>query len=343
MIDLMHTLWRGRYVIIGMVILCLILAGIYLWLARPVYETRGLYTAPALKQVIRLMPQPIPGFSLSQNDLFWHFQNQMRSNAIQEKFFDEVVWPALDGDKNSELRRLEEFDRFVEKLKIQLPGANDKENFIRMTYRGNDSKQIVEWVRGYVALANQTTLQNLKEDFEAVRNNSIENIERQIASLKFVSDQQKDQRIGLLGAALATAQTLGIEDNRIGQAIVGNVSRGGSQPAINLVEPPLYMYGTRELQAQVQSVAKSKGNYFDVGSLPDLENQLLVLRQARFQPENVLAYTERERPIRSWKPMSPKKMLVLAVAVVVGILLGICGVLIHSHLMWRRQTSATTA
>lgn len=339
LVEMLRDLWGGRYLIIGSVILCLFLAGTYLFLASPVYEARGLYTPPSQQQLIRLLPQPVQGFSLDRNSLFTRFSEQIRSNLTQERFFNDVIWPTLEQGNNPELRRIDEFDRFTEKLQIQVSDVKNAESYIRVSYQGSDPVQAAEWVKGYVDLASQVTLQYLREDFEMVRENAIENLERMIDGLKFASDQRKEQRIGQLKSALSIAQALGIEDNRVGQASVANVAGTGSpkSPSINLVEPPLYMYGTRELQAQIQDLVKSKGTYFDIDSLPDLESQLVQLRQARIQPKGVKAYTELDRPMLTRKPVSPKKMLILAVAIVIGGLIGAFGALIRAAVVRRNH------
>lgn len=323
LVDLLRALWRERLLIAGFAIGALVLAALYIWQANEVYRSDAGYAEPSLRQIQKMVPFPLKEFELRPQMLFDEFYAQLQSNRTRQQFFREFVWQGAQAEDSKEF--FAALARFARSQSVAAErGVNGKLLSVTVSQQGSDPVHVAMLVDKYVELANDAAIRQVEQNFLAVRDSSIAQVQHQIEGLKYEADQAREQRIAKLRSAFDTAKALGLQESRASQAAGAGVVRGAdSATMINLVEPPLYTYGTKELAAQVEALERVKGNYFDVEKLPTLESELAQLQKVTFNGRATFSYTERDAPIPVFEPIKPRKLLILALAGVAGLIFGV--------------------
>src|SRR5690606_29144598 len=253
LLDLLDALWRERLVIIGITISALVLAALYIWQTDTVYRSDGGYAEPSLRQVRQMAPFPLDDLVVNPQMLFNEFLAQLQSNRTRHQFFQEYVWKGPEGDDSKAF--FAALAQFAQRQSVAAEQGDGELIGVTVSQQDSDPVRAAMLVDKYVEFANAVAVRQVEQNFLAVRDGTIAQLQHQIEGLKYQADQAKEQRIEQLRSAYETAKALGLQESRASQAAGAGVVRGAeSAMMINLVEPPLYTYGTKELAAQIESL-----------------------------------------------------------------------------------------
>lgn len=311
LLDLWRVLVRQWKVIGAISGLSVLGAVLYVLLATPVYEVQAVVKPPDSKYVEALN---IPGISqISSADIFAKFTGNLKAgtlknSSLRQQFVDE-------SPQFSSLRRIE--------LNIK-EGAKNEAGPIFVTLKGYDSKLVADWLNGFILFAERRTLGDFFDGMEIKVANKKKEIEDQLQIGLDFADQRRKDRIALLEDQIAIASALKIYDRKlVNYSTV--VSQSGGAP-LNTVQEPLYLRGVKELTAEKEKLEKRKSNEPFIDGFRDKQESLAQLdaglKQLQAAKAIARAATVDQPAIQSKSPVKPRRMLVLALSVVLGAMIG---------------------
>ncbi|MBU4118733.1 MAG: hypothetical protein KJ555_08230 [Proteobacteria bacterium] len=321
LLDLWRVLVRQWKVIGAITFLSILGAVVYLFLATPVYQVQAVLRPPGVKDVENLN---IAGISqISSAELFTQLTGNLKSSSLFQQFFNEnpQLFPNsnLFVDKNAQL--------FF--LRNNLPeikdGGKKEADFVFVSLQGQDSKLLADRVNGFILLVERETINNFLAGVETNIVNRKKDIENQLQIGMDFATKRRQDRIFLLEDQIAIAQASNIFERKL--STYSTMNRQSVGVTLNTAEEPLYMRGVKELSAEKKELETRKNDEpFIVGfrdkqeSLAQLDAGLKQLQAARAIAH---AVTIDQLAIQSKIPVSPRRMRVLALSVMLGGIMGV--------------------
>lgn len=306
LIDLLMQLWRGKTTIALFIVIAILLAVAYLFVAKEKWTSEAIVTLPDSGQ--------IANYNNSMGILY----GQNPTNAptvvdVQERFF---------GRFNSAISALSE----------QLQNKSDKESLkIEQTVKGQEvpltisytaptAEQAQKTLDKYIQLVNRQVVKELDDDLTININSKLEDLKASLATQIRVAQEQKDKRLAVLNQALIVAQQAGIKDTLV-------------QQAETLSEDTLFVLGSDALS----SIIKNEGTR----PLPlsdyyyQTRQTLLAISALKSKPDSIHSFRYVMQPSLPVYRDTPKRGLTLILAVLLGGIIGSSVVLIRTSLRSR--------
>lgn len=290
LIDLLVQLWRGKWLIAAFVAIAIIIAGVYLSFAKEKWTSTAIITQPDAAQ--------IGGFSNALNILYG-------SNA-----------PKLTDIQESVITR---YNASFSALSQTLENKVDAEKLtIEPTVKGQNFPLSIKYVSGSAEAAQKQVAQYIQQVDELIQKelevDLNDNIKQQVASLndvlsnqETIAQEQKDLRIKQVAEALKYAEAANITTPKI-------------QQTQDVTQETMFLLGTEALQAMV---ARESSRPL---TLPDSyyqnKQKLLDIQKLKIDPETIHAYRYVMKPDLPIRRDSPKRSLVLILAVLLGGIIG---------------------
>ena len=291
--DVLAYLWRGKKVIIATVVVAVLLAIVYIVLAKEKWTSDAIVTLPAAGQVANYnaalsvlyaqSPQDKPAIAELQNQLFNRFSGSASALASQ---LDNLNEP--------------------QELKVELL-QKDSNSTMRISYAGQSAKAAKEQLTHYITQLNDEVVSDYGADIR--RNLSVKTRELtdSLATQKQVALDKKELRMAVIVQSLKIAEASNITETRLNQAEF-------------LSDDTLYLLGTRALNAMIAN-EKSKPLAFDQRYY-DTQSALLAMTHLKVQVDNLQSFryiAPADEPIRR---SSPKRTLTVILAAIIGTILG---------------------
>jgi len=326
LLDLWRVLVRQWKVIGAITGLSVLGAVAYVLLATPVYEAQAVVRPPETQYVEALN---IPGINQSSDiskitgtDIFAKFTRNLKSSSLREQFFAEN--PQFSSLHQQFVGKRPQFLRDnVPKVK---EGVKHELGFVFVSLQGSDSKLVADWLNGFIQLAERATNDDLYTGVETKIDNQKKEIQNQLKAGRDFEVRRRLDRITLLEDQIAIARALKIFDRSLSghDALVGRQSVG---VALNTVQEPLYRRGVKELTAEKEELEKRKNDEPYIAGFRDKQERLAQLDAGlkQLQAARAIAHavTVDQSAIETKSPVKPKRMLVLALSLVMGGMLGI--------------------
>ena len=333
LLDLWQVLVRQWKWISGLTVFAVAAAIVYLLTAPPVYEAQAIVRPPDSKYVEALS---VPGISqISNADIFAQFTANLRNSFLRQQFIAEN--PQLSSLHRQFTNKTQQFLRDeVPRVKA---GQKNEEGLFFLSLQGYDGKLVAEWLNGYILLVETKTIEDLLSGVEAKIANQKKEIEIQLQTGAEFASQRRLDRIALLEEQIAIARAANIFERKISDhAKVADQSIGLT---VTMAEDPLYMRGVKELTAEKEGLEKRKNDEPFIAGFRDKQERLAQLAAGlqRLQETRatVRAVTVEQPAVETKKPVKPRRMLVLALSLALGGMIGIFAAFFREFLAKARR------
>ena len=307
LIDLLLQLWRGKWLIAAFVAIALILAGVYLVFAKEKWTSTAIITHPDAAQ--------IGSYSNALNILYG-------TNA-----------PKLTDIQDSVITR---YNASFSALSQTLENKAEPEQLtIEQTVKGQTLPLSISYVNGSAAAAQKQVAQYIQQVDEQIQKelevDLNDNIKQQIATLKDVlgnqetiAQEQKDLRIRQISEALKYAEAANITTPKI-------------QQTQDVTQETMFLLGTEALQSMIAHESSRPLTLSD--SYYQNKQKLLDIQKLKIDPTTIHAHRYVMKPNLPIRRDSPKRSLVLVLAVLLGGVIG-SGVVLGRNALRNYQSRA---
>ncbi|NWL19520.1 LPS O-antigen chain length determinant protein WzzB [Pseudomonas umsongensis] len=330
LIEVIQGLWLQKWLILAIVTLFTLVGGAYAFLSKPVYEARAFVIPPTQKDIAdlnygRTIESELAPYSVKS--VYEVFLRNLQAESLRRAFFEEYYLPSLN-----ETERAGSHDglyqRFSKELSIALADKSSPDRFL-LTMQNNDPAKAEEWAKAYIEKARILAVREMVENVNREAEVRARNLAQQISALRENGERVREDLITQLREALRIAEAVGLEKPPI---INGNLS---GEVSANMSGELTYIRGSKALQAEIKNIEERKLDDPFIKNLRALQMKYSFYKDLSVKPDDVAVFRV-DGPIESPdKPVKPKKALVLAVAVLLG---GVIGVFVALfRILYRRN------
>lgn len=336
------------WVIVGF-FACVLLAAIYLFKATEIFQTQVVIKPASANSVVELN---VPQFTYNINaerdgnlqlrtiysktvdQAFADARSAMLSKEYRRKFYEAY----LDDIKsvgtiyNENLTQTQNFANFDKLFSSKVSGAKDIETFLQVNFELSDAQKAADLLNAYIHFSLSAKLSEIKETIDS-------KVAAQIGKFEYDAMQLREQYKGE-----QTRRNLMLnEANSIAKAIGQTQPLFSKSEIVGTYEPPLYMFGTKALQAEEKAIKERQnlakqlpyGEDHFIDELPSLLFKINQLKSLEIDYGKVQLAVVDEEAIVPVGAIKPKKLLVMALACVAGIFVGLMMALLmaafHRH------------
>ncbi|WP_112291008.1 LPS O-antigen chain length determinant protein WzzB [Rahnella sp. AN3-3W3] len=293
LIDVLMQLWRGKILIFTIMILTIILAVVYLSVAKQKWTSEAIVTYPDSGQIA------------NYNNAMSMLYSQNPANApsvvdVQQRFF---------GRFNASISALsEQLDNQVDPEKLTIaPAVKDQPVPLKISYTAKTAGEAQKTLTTYIQQINKRVVTELDNDLQISINSKIEDLKEDLATQEKVAQEKKDLRLKMLNQALLVAQQANIKDTLV-------------QQAETLSEDTLFVLGSDALSATIKNEATRPlpldASYYQA------RQTLLAISALKSKPDSTYALRYVMKPDLPIHRDSPKKVLILLLGAILGIIVG---------------------
>lgn len=301
--------------IIAITIISVLAAVAYALLTPHVYKAEVFILPPFAADVEKLN---IHGLNLTDKtgkisavDLYAEALKNLQSLSLRRVFFDEHnLLDLLQADGGEGVSGQKAFKVFVESFQDKLKVARDKKDrtdFVTVSLEGTNPEQIASWLNTFLSMVNAYTRDGFVQKLQIKIQGEKTYLENKINELRQTAENRRMDKIAALQEALSVASQLGI------------VQRAET----TILEPPLYLRGTRELQAEIDILQKRKNEDPFIENLRPLQSELAKLNQIEIAADEINAIRIDQLAMVPQDPIKPKRKLIVVLGAVLGLMLGI--------------------
>lgn len=293
LIELLIQLWRGKWIIVAITLLTIILATGYLFVAKQKWTSEAIVTYPD------------SGQTSNYNNAMSVLYSQNPANAptvvdVQQRFFSRFnsAISALADQLNNQAN--------PEKLTIE-PAVKDQPVPLKISFTAKTAGEAQKTLTTYIQQINKRVVTELDNDLQISINSKVEDIKEDLATQEKVAQEKKDRRLQMLNQALLVAQQSNIKDTLV-------------QQAETLSEDTLFVLGSNALSSTIKNEA-TRPLPFD-NSYYQARQTLLAISALKSKPDSTYALRYVMKPDLPFHRDSPKKSLILVLGALIGIILG---------------------
>jgi len=321
--DLIDDIWNQKiWVFIG-VFFTLVLAGLYLFKATPVYQAEAKVKSATANDLIEFSrPQLVGIYSLDVAGAFASAKSALLSTGYRKEFYelklDQIK--AIPNSYNERLSLEQNFSDFSGFFSVSASGNNDTEPHVKLSLKYSDPEQASELLNDFVEYALFRRLRDSYDTMLAKVNGRIESLNYQASIMREEYMGNKARRILELKEATGIAVA-------VGQAnpVYRNMDLVGGQ------RPPLYMLGSKAIKAEIkalesrENLAKDlvRGEDHFIAGLPKLLVEIEALQALEIDFSKINLARIDEVAVVPVKPIKPRKLLIMALALVGGVFIGL--------------------
>lgn len=293
LLEVIAYLWNGKNTIIACVIAAMVLATVYLFVAKEKWTSTAIVATPSsgmianynasLGVLYKQTPDDKPSLPVLQNQFFGRFAASM-------------------GALSSALRNQEEPQ--VLKIDPVVAGGNDQ---LSIAYTAPTAKDAQAQLTKYIEQINDKIVDGYTADLRRTLGVKTNELSSALDTQKQVAIDKKVQRMDAIKQALTIAEASGVKTSQLNQAEY-------------LSDDTLYLLGTSALQSMIQNEA-TKPLIYDQ-SYYDTQSALLAVTHMKIDLSHLQSYryiATADLPIRR---DSPKRTLVMLLAIILGGVVG---------------------
>ncbi|AZI87031.1 MULTISPECIES: LPS O-antigen chain length determinant protein WzzB [Kosakonia] len=290
LIDLLTQIWRGKWIIILFVVLSLIIAGIYLATAKEKWTSVAVVSSPDASQIASYTS----AISVLSND------NKFDTTGTQQRVIGRfsTAFSALVET----LRNLQ----IPEKLTID-PAVQGQELPLKVTYQASSAREAQQKLAEYIEQIDQQISKELVDDLDINIKARATDLLESLATQEKVAQEQKDLRIKQISQALAVAKEAEVHSPQV-------------QQTDNVSQDTMFLLGSAALESMIKNES-SRPLVFSDDYYRDRKN-LLDIQGLKVLPQEIHAYRYVMKPTLPIHRDSPRKILTVALALFLGVLLG---------------------
>lgn len=316
LIELVRGLWAQKWLILGITLLVTVGAGLYAFLSKPVYEAKLFIMPPTQNDIAELnfgrgKSSELDIYSIDH--VYEVFARNLQAESLRQKFFNEVYLPSLnESQREGALDQV--YVRFSRELVIKRPGKDAPDRYL-VAVKNEDPVRATEWAKTYVRLASESAESELIKNVKAEASVRARNLEQRIVSLRENAQRIREDRVQQLREALHIAQAIGLATPSVNSTAAVDIT-------VDTGSKLDYQRGSKALAAEVDALqARSSDDAF-IPDLRSLQMRYYFYSKLNIDPESIAVYRQDGTVELPESPIKPKKMLILLLGVIAGVLLG---------------------
>lgn len=290
LLDLMLQLWRGKWMIATFVIVFIALAVGYLFVAKEKWTSSAIIAQPDAAQ--------IAPYSNALNILYGTAAPSMldtQTRAI-ERFNASLSALSQALDNQSE----------PEKLTIE-PAVKGQALPLSVTYTSTSAEAAQKQLAQYIQQVDEQTAKELALDLKDNIKEQIKTLNDSLQNQEKVAQEQKDLRIKQIAEALKNAEAAKITSPQL-------------QQTQDVTQETLFLLGSEGLKSMIDNEA-SRPLVFPTAYYQTKRN-LLGIQNLNVNPDTIHVYRYVMKPDLPVRRDSPKKAMILVLAVLLGGMIG---------------------
>lgn len=293
LMDLVVQLWRGKWLVLSFAVAAIIIAIIYIFVAKEKWTSEAIVTYPDSGQIA------------DYNNAMSVLYGQNPSNAptvvdVQQRFF---------GRFNSAISALSEQlanQANPEKLTIA-PAVKDQPVPLKISYTAATAGEAQKTLTTYIQQINKRSVTELDNDLQISISSKVEDLKGDLATKEKVAQERKDKRLEILSQALIVAQQ-------------SNIKNPVVQQAERLSEDTLFVLGSDALTSIIKNEATRPLPLDE--AYYNARQTLLSISALKSKPDSTYSLRYVMKPNLPIHRDSPKKGVILVLATLIGLILG---------------------
>lgn len=290
LIDFVVQLWRGKVTIFICIVVAIALAVGYLAVAKEKWTSTAIVTQPDAGQLATytnamsiLYGQDAPKVNDVQSGVIWRFNSAFSALTV-----------TLDNQDEPE------------KLTI---GSSVKGQTLplKVTYQARTAETAQNMLAKYIQQVDESVSKEINTDLAMSITSRTSDFEQSIEAQEKVASEQKVQRIAQIKQALSVAKQANIKLPQV-------------QQAEQISQDNMFMLGSDALSSMVNNEATRPLTFSD--DYYRTRQNLLAVKALKVQPGSIHAYRYVMKPMLPIRRDSPKKAVILVLAVLLGGMIG---------------------
>lgn len=290
LLDLMLQLWRGKWMIATFVIVFIALAVGYLFVAKEKWTSSAIIAQPDAAQ--------IAPYSNALNILYGTAAPSMLD--IQTRAIDRF------NASFSALSQALDNQAVPEKLTIE-PAVKGQALPLSVTYTSTSAEAAQKQLAQYIQQVDEQTAKELALDLKDYIKEQIKTLNDSLQNQEKVAQEQKDLRIKQIAEALKNAEAAKITSPQL-------------QQTQDVTQETLFLLGSEGLKSMIDNEA-SRPLVFPTAYYQTRRN-LLDIQNLNVNPDTIHVYRYVMKPDLPVRRDSPKKAVILVLAVLLGGMIG---------------------
>ena len=325
----------------------LLLATLALLLTPPRFEIKAYLDKPYSSEIAELNSGRTSASGLAQytpEQVFAYFMRQLLTDEAKQRFFQEIYLPAQDRAPGSAAARQALYQHMNQKvLTVTPPPPKKGRDLYSVRIEAPSGEKAAAWTNSFLNQVAEDATRSLLSDAEKAIALQLQNTERDLEEKLRITEQTRNDRQAQLAEALQVALAVGIRDPQMTSAQpprqdgVASVIDGSR----------LYARGSKSLQAELAVLKNRKDDAPFVDGLRAAQSQLRLLSELKTAEKKFKIFLIDGQVIAPEKPFSPKKSIILAMGLFMGLCLGVLTALVRTgvlkQLMAADGTSSTSA
>ncbi len=333
LVELIQKMWIEKWLIIRITVAVTLTAAAYVFLTPSVYRAQTAVIPPSVGD--------IAGFNMARNilnssnivensgpegtasasykefttkDVYSIFTRNLQSDQSKRQFYRDVYLPSLsEEEKKAPQDAL--YQDFLRQFYITAPATTQSDRFL-ISVEGGDPAQAADWVGRYIQDVGKRSLQEMLGNTQSEIQVQGHNLMQQIESIRYSAKVRREDRLMRLKEALKISQAIGLENPPM---ISGQMN---NQLSAIMDGSLTYMRGAKALKAEIDALTQRASDDPFVPELRRLQEQHALYASLRVQPERVAVYRLDGTIEIPDEPIKPKKLLIVILAVLLGLILG---------------------
>jgi chain length determinant protein (polysaccharide antigen chain regulator) len=360
--DLIDDIWNQKSWVFAGLFVTIILAGLYLFKATPVYEAEAKVKLATANDLIEFERPQLQGgdevleeggdtfqkssqpiFEMTVESAFSSATDALLSTGYRKAFYelklDEIK--AIPDAYNANLTLEQNFSNFSKQFSVKTSSTKDAESFVKLSLISSDAIFGATLLNEFIEYALSRRLRDSYNTMLAKVNGRIEALNYEVNIIRKKYFGNKIRRILELKEATNIALAVGQEN-----PVYRNMDLVGGQL------PPLYMLGSKAIEAEIKALESreqiAKGlargeDHFIVG-LPKLLVEIEALQALEIDFSKISLARIDEVAVVPVNSIKPRKLLIMVLALVGGLFAGLFMALIvaafgkHKIRSLRKQT-----
>ena len=324
--NLIDLIVDRKKIIIAIIATSILISVIYALTATPLYRT-SIYIIPpqdkdinALNVIDKEGRRLINDYLIRPQDVYTKFMVKAQSRKFQREFFFNNGLSEIFGGGDPE-QSFEDFHKnlsFAIQAKI-LSREIREENFVTISILHDNSQESADILNNYIATVQRKTANELVNGVNRLLANKNDSIEGAVSAKISLARANTQDRIVQLKEALGIAEKLDIVEMQI-----ANNQQSVIMSDDNLLNSnPLYLYGTKALRVEIQTLLDRKSEESFVPGLRVLQQEVQALNKIKLLPGSVKVAQIDQKAMPSDVRHSPKRKLIVFLGTVFGIFLSL--------------------
>ncbi|MCI2291188.1 LPS O-antigen chain length determinant protein WzzB [Enterobacter sp. I4] len=290
LLDLVLQLWRGKWVIGAFIAVFIVLAGVYITIAKEKWTSSAIIAQPDAAQIAT--------YANALNILYGSAAPSMQD--IQGRAIGRF------NSSFSALAQALENQELPEILTIE-PTVKGQSLPLTVTYQGESAEAAQKQLAQYIQQVDEQTAKELTLDLKDNLKQQITTLNDSIQNQEKVAQEQKDLRIKQITEAYKNAEAAKISTPQL-------------QQTQDVTQETMFLLGTVALKSMIDNEA-SRPLVFS-GAYYQTKQNLLDIQNLNVNPDTVHVYRYVMKPNLPIRRDSPKKAITLILAVLLGGIIG---------------------